>query len=113
MTMTPENETKYNKALRTATLKHGALTSRTDQSYGWIADDYMHKYECRLTSDQVPQESQWTEFSDSFTEHHPTKHGVDLKGVNCVCGQIVDRTVRWEANPAEMIKAVFEEAFNK
>ena len=111
MSSSPQIQTEYERALRAAVLKHGALTDPESHAFGWVADDWEHKRVCVLTSGQVPDESEWTEFGGSFTDHHPTKHGIDLTGVSCACGQIENRTVRWQAGPAEMIQAVFEEAF--
>lgn len=104
---------EYENALRIAVLRHGALTDPDSHAYGWIADDWEHKRWCKLTSEQVPTEAAWTEFGDSFTEHHPTKHGIDLPGVSCACGAITDRTMRWDAHPAEMIQIVLTIGFEE
>jgi hypothetical protein len=110
--MTPEVQEEYNRMLRAVVLAKGALTDPGNHAYGWIADDWQHKHNCVLTSEQTPDESEWAEFGGSFTDHHPTKYGIDLKGVNCACGQIQDRTARWDCSPSEAIQAVFEKMTN-
>lgn len=109
MTMTSKIHAEYVNVLCAVVLAKGALTDPGPHTYGWIAQDWQHKHTCQLSSTAVPVEAEWTEFGGSFTEHHPTKHGIDLSHVSCACGQVQDRTLRWDANPYEMMAAVFEE----
>jgi hypothetical protein len=115
MSMSAEAQKVYDDALRTAVLRHGALVSR-DTRYGWISSDWNHKRDCEMVSAQKVDESEWYDYAGSFADgeqSHIARRGFDLKGVNCACGYIKDRTIRWDASPSEAIEAVFEIAFTK
>src|SRR5687767_12929273 len=111
MTMSPEVRAEYDRVLRAVVLRRGILVSEKPRSFGWMDADYVHTSRCVVTSDRTPDESEWSEFAGTFAESDATRRGIDVSGVSCACGELVDRVVRWEAGPSEMIEAVFEEAF--
>jgi hypothetical protein len=110
VSMSPETREEYRVALRAATLRHGTLVDRNPSVYGYIADDWEHAARCELSSGAVPEEVEWSQFQDTFAPNK-TYHGISLSGVNCACGTLVNREVRWEADVSEMTEAVFEHVF--
>lgn len=113
MAMSPEAQAEYERFLREAVLKRGALVSTGSTYYGWIADDWRHTSKCELTTTKVPEEITYSEFAGTFATSDSTHHAVEVSGVSCKCGQLKDRKVRWDASVSEVAEAVFELAFGK
>ena len=121
MTMSPEAQKQYDAAMMAAAIKHGTMVSRNPSFYGWSArpwsgddaSDCKHMEHCQFVpgSTSAVEEDDWNEFMGTFYEGDTTKHGVIVKGVSCACGEIKDRSVRWQADMQEVAEAVFEEAF--
>lgn len=117
MSMSPRAQVTYNAVLRRAVIENGALVSTGSHQWSYLADDWEALHECRkncrVYSDDVVNESEWREFAGTFASHDNYKRGLDLTGVNCNCGRIVNRTIRWDVSPSEAIEKVFEIAFGE
>jgi hypothetical protein len=113
--MNPKARARYDAVLKEAVLTYGTLCDTGSWAYGYIAPDYEALHECRTNcrvySDHTVREDSWTDF-DSFHESSPHRV-MDLTGVNCDCGRLVNRTVRWDVSPSEAIEKVFELAFGE
>jgi hypothetical protein len=124
MTMSPEVQQEYDTALLAATLKHGTVVA-TRGRWGWQdfdAECHLGRMgalpgepytPCRLVpaAGEGVAEDEWIEFEGTFYEGDKTHHGVIVNHVSCACGQLTDRSVRWEARVQEVAEAVFEMAF--
>lgn len=125
MAMSPEIEKEYQAALARAVVKNGSIVRQRDSFYGW------HDYEAAshisggndyddnqggpctlvLAADAKATEDEWGEFEGTFYEGDITHHGAIVKSVDCACGKLTGRSVRWEASIHEVAEAVFIEAF--
>lgn len=115
MSMSEKAQEAYDAAMKKVIIMNGTLCSTGSWAYGYIASDseqlYTCRKNCRVWSNEKPREEFWTDF-DSF--HEGTPRGViDLTGVNCDCGALKDRTIRWDVRPTEAIEAVFELEFGE
>jgi hypothetical protein len=124
MAMSPEAQAEYNRAMAAATVKHGSIVRTNGTFYGWSDyDAAMHVAGWSYTDKSVKpcplvvpehgtvREDEWSQFEGTFYDGDTTHHGVTVTGVSCSCGQLTDRTVRWEANMQEVAEAIFEIAF--
>lgn len=112
MGMSPEVQAEYDDALREAILRHGTLVDTQASTYGWEADDWKHARRCTVTTRKQPYDDRWDEFAGTF-EGSYEKHGVSLDGVHCACGELVDRTMRWDADVSTMMETIFTIAMEK
>jgi hypothetical protein len=111
MAMSPEIQEEYDAALKEATLRHGSITNQTGGTvWGWENwEDTQHFRGCGGHARDEVQEDDWYEFAGTFAgpeEGH--KHGLIVRRVDCFCGRIVDRSIRWEADRSAIAEAVFE-----
>lgn len=111
MGMSHEMQRRYDRALRRVVYKHGTIVD----PYGGIdwtdskATDHLRL--CNGYSQQDVREDFWDEFVSLGGPGDNRTHVLALDGVNCPCGQLTDRRLRWEASIYEVAAAVFEEAF--
>lgn len=114
--MDSEVRREYERHLMAVVLRQGALVSPDESIYGWI--DYERPWDgrpahltvCPPTGKHV-EEMTWHEFAGTFYEGDTGVHGVQVTGVNCACGQLRNRKVRWSATVSEVAEAVFEELY--
>lgn len=110
MAMSPETQKEYDAALKQATIQHGGVLDHRTSTFGW--EDYRaseHLRRCGGVSNEEVEEDDWYEFAGTFAgpeEGH--KHGLLVSGVTCLCGELADRSVRWDADRSEIAEAVFE-----
>jgi hypothetical protein len=115
--MEPEVRREYERHLIAVTLRRGTLVVQDASMYGWADHENIwdgspsHLRTCQLTGTTV-EESEWNEFMGTFYEGDTRVHGIDVDGVNCACGKLRDRTVRWAASVSEIAEAVFEELYH-
>jgi hypothetical protein len=107
--MKPETQAKYDALLKEAVIKHGTLCDIGSWAYGYVADDHEALYEerkrgCKVYSDNTVDTGSWTDF-DTFHQNSP-RQVLDLTGVNCNCGRLLNRTVRWDVSPMDAIEKV-------
>lgn len=114
MAMSPEVEAEYNSVLREAVLHHGCVVSNDPSIYDW-ASYYgtKHARSCTMVSENLPIEITWEEFDSTDAGDLKVIHGISLQRVRCECGKLKNREMRWETNPSEMIKAVFEIMYSR
>lgn len=119
MAMSPEAQAEYNRAMAAAAVKNGLIVRADPSYYGgwsdWEAAEHLNPYgpasaPCRLVAPEhgTVKEDEWSEFEGTFYDGDTSHHGVVVTGVSCVCGQLTDRAVRWEASMQEIAEAVFE-----
>lgn len=118
MAMSSEVRVAYDDALRRAILRpkqSGAWIMDAEDGnnvYCWFDSELMvHHWECESTSTETPVEDRWDEFIDTEAPNQ-TKYGVRLDGVNCACGVLVNRSVRWEARWSVIAESIFAETFD-
>lgn len=108
---------EYEKILTRSIIKHGSLVRVDASTFGWMDQDGQgydfrkprHSSWCEIVkTGQVEEDATWYEFAGTFADSH-YKHGMEVHGVTCDCGQIKDRTFRWDAPVGEAIKVVLEE----
>lgn len=110
--MNPRTKERYDAVLKVLVLRHGDLQGE-NSFYGLGTDpDYQHVNSCSVRSDSVPVERHWQEFGDTFNGND-TIHGVELAGVSCACGKLVNRTLRWSASVTEVLRAALEEVLGE
>lgn len=114
--MTPEVQQEYTRHLMAVALRYGDLVLVNPSMYGW--QDYSesfagrpeHHRTCALTGTRVREDS-WSEFKGTFYEGDDTVHGIIVTGVNCACGKLRNRSMRWTASVSEVAEAVFTELY--
>lgn len=107
MAMSPEVQREYDRALRSALIDRAQVIEVRPSTYGWA--DYEateHIRRCGGYSTEAVEEDAWREFVDSWNGDKE-EHGLRLAGVNCSCGRLVNRNMRWTADRAEIAEAVF------
>jgi hypothetical protein len=113
MSMSPEAQREYDDALRKITLQHGTPL-RVNPSF-YVQNDYRlvgHAATCGIVTASKPKEDVWHEFAGTFASTDAGKrHGIVVTDVSCNCGQLVQRTIRWEASISEISEALFGEIF--
>lgn len=111
MAMSPETQREYDAALKEALLRNGTVTNQTGGTvWGWENwDDTRHFRSCGGHALAEVEEDDWYEFAGTFPgPEEGRKHGLLVRKVDCFCGQIVDRSIRWEADRSAIAEAVFE-----
>lgn len=110
--MNPRTKERYDAVLKALVLRHGDLQGENSYYGSGTDPDYRHVNECQVRSNSTPEERYWQEFGDTFNGDI-TVHGVELTGVSCACGKLVDRTLRWSASVTDMLQAVLEEVMGE
>lgn len=121
MAMSPEVQAEYDRALTAVVVEHGTIVKERPSIYGWIdynALDHIGQGwrtpqgTCALIvpENAHPREDRWVEFAGTFAEDDNSRTGVAVDGVSCRCGQLTNRTVRWDAHVQEVAEAVFTKA---
>lgn len=114
---------EYERLLASVIIANGVLVreSAVDFMYGWMSsDDYEGKNKLMWTgrrhsdvcgikrTGKVNEDCQWDEFKGTFYEGDTTVYGVEVEGVTCNCGKLINRSYRWAAPLGEAIKIVME-----
>lgn len=109
--MDPEVRKEYNDIIARVAASAGTVLLEKRIS-SFIQYDYRlssHLATCEMRSfTAVDEDSTWYEFQGTFADDHSV-HGVEVSGVNCACGKIIDRTIRWQASISDVTTAVFAE----
>lgn len=106
--LSPAGQKRYDEILRRVVLREGSLVNATSTAYGWIASDWQHKHKCELTTTAVPTEITYDEWAGTF-EPSRTKYAMQVDRVNCKCGQLRNRKIRWDATIGDAIQLVVGE----
>lgn len=114
MPMSPEAQAQYDAALTVVTLKNGLVVRDHPSIYMWTdypLTEHVQSTGCALTATGTAKETIWDEFQGTFYDGDTSVHGLQVSGVSCACGQVVDRAMRWEATVSAVAESVFNEAF--
>lgn len=114
MAMSPEVRAEYETILKRIVLKYGSVVDRAADIFGW--QDYgltTHARKCMITAQGEIHEDVWNEFMGTFYEGDTSVHGMLVTAVDCTCGQIKHRKMRWSASVQEIAEAVFTELYEE
>lgn len=110
--MSAEVQAEYDAALTRLTLRHGMVVSRYPGISWMDAGATKHLHQCRVTFSRTAIEDHWNEFGDTFNGQR-TMAGFTVTDVECDCGLLQGRTLRWQVDLSEATAAVFAEGFRQ
>lgn len=126
MTKREDFKNEFKALIVETVLTHGAAVSLTANEYGWHdydADNHIKgkaSSRARHAGEPDPEPCAWVPTKETnFTEEHVYEFGdtyngsektfINVKNVNCKCGEYVDRAVRYEGKTMEFIPLMFME----
>lgn len=105
---------EYKRALVDCLAQRGTLVSEDPSYYGYYDSKWIeakrHLETCGVDYAKSSEvyDVEWREFNGTFNEEDDSKQGVEVK-VSCRCGEIFNRSFRYDGGMADIIRAITED----
>lgn len=121
MSMRDELRKEMNGFIAEAVIRDGSTVSLTESYYGWRdsdADFHIRginektrkldsKFACMWVEPLEPKLSEHYQYEFGDSDNGNNMAVVDLEGVDCVCGKLTNRTIRYAGTLGEFIPKLF------